>query len=152
MRRECSGPAKAKANSECTSERDIAEANSLEFSLIDLRAASAGWITVSFYRRMNLGKEKTEHASVAAHAQSDETPSRNSGFRPHLEAKHAPKERPMLTDSQEIWIILQLVTLHFVPPDGSKAFGDEHLNPSLRVKEMIALKRNCPQIMKQVEP
>ena len=71
--------------------------------------------------------------------------------RAHLEAKHAPKERPMLMNSQEIWIILQLVTLHFVPSDRSKAFGDEHLNPSLRVKEMIALKGNCPQIMKQVE-
>src|SRR6185295_10903986 len=70
----------------------------------------------------------------------------------NLEANYAPKERPMTTNSQEIWIIpVQFVTLHFVPTDRSKAIGDEYLNASLGVKEVIAPKLNCSQIVKQID-
>src|SRR5205823_4950732 len=66
-----------------------------------------------------------------------------------LKTKHAAKEGSMLTDSQEISSIHQLVTLCSVPAERSQVFGDEHLDAAFSVKKMFTLKGNCSQIVKQ---
>ena len=58
----------------------------------------------------------------------------------------------MLTDSQEIWpILLEPITLRFIPSDHAQIFSDENFDASLRVKEMVTLERYCTQIVKEIE-